>query len=160
MKQPVQYLQYYYKTIALLLLMMAGTAVKAQKKESNHPDTLADKLSNSLSVNKEKAKSIQAAMNYHHDEIFRLMNDSTLKPEAKRERLKKLMEDRRQKMNAAMSPAEKDKLKQYQMNRLKKEAERQASLEQQHEAEMNRISHKRILKPTKGDTIKTTKKAQ
>lgn len=150
----------HYKLLVLLLLL-AATTVKAQKKDSNHPDTLADKLAKNMGVNRDKAKNIQAAMNYHHDEINRLMNDSTLKPEARREKLKKLMEDRRQKMNAAMGPTEKEKLKQQQANGVKKEAARQALLEQQHEAEINRISHKRMQIPAKGDTIKTTiKKAQ
>ena len=115
-----QWIQSKYKMLLLLLLLLtAGTALKAQTKVADDADTVTNNLSKRLSVSKEKARQIKDALNYHQDDIARIMQDSTLAPDEKDRQLKLMLADRRRKVDSVLMPARKERLRQLQTDTLK-----------------------------------------
>jgi len=115
-----QWIRSKYKTMPLLLLLLVtGTALKAQSKQADDADTVTTNLSKHLSVGKEKARQIKDALYYHQDDITRIMQDSTLAPNEKDRQLKLMLADRRRKVDSVLMPARKERLRQLQTDTLK-----------------------------------------
>jgi hypothetical protein len=139
---------------AFLLMVILSTIstypVKAQDKQDKNAAAAADsgtnKLSKRLSIDKEKAGKIQAAYNFHRDDITLVMKNNTLNPAQKQAQLKRLLAQRRQQIDSLVTPAQKALLKQDQADILAKEDNRRRQVEQRHEQEINRVPHKRTMR--------------
>lgn len=153
MKQLFKHTYQYFLVLGILLTTNAS--LKAQ---STAVDTTSDKLAKTLSINKEKAKQIQSALNYRHEEITNVMKDPNIKPADKQKQLKRLFADRKHKIDSTMTPALKQKLNELRADDIKKENDRRAAFEKKHEQDMEKTPHKRTLKTPQIDT--TQKKAK
>lgn len=103
----------------LLLLLISGTALKAQTKDANDADSVVNNLIKRLSVSKKKAGEIKDALNYHQQEMARIMQDSTLAPDEKDKQLKWMRAERRRIVDSVLMPARKERLRQLQTDTLK-----------------------------------------
>ncbi|MDB5131501.1 MAG: hypothetical protein JWR02_1250 [Mucilaginibacter sp.] len=150
-----------YKYGMVIVMLTISIQLKAQNKpDQNIPDSVTQKLAERLGVSNEKAKQVQAAYGYKHDEIDRLMKDQARKPADKQRVLKRLMAERRQKIDSVLTVPQKETLKQSQGDLIQRETDRRNKLMQQHETEVNRIPHQQVLKSNNADSTGKKVKTQ
>jgi hypothetical protein len=119
-----------------LLLCFCSMAQAQTTSDSN-----IAKLAAILSVSTEKAQQIQAAYNYRHLEISKLMKDKSISPKDKQKQLKQLLAERRQKLNAVVSPAEKEALSNSDTALTAHLQAKAAAVKQRHQQQLNRMPH-------------------
>lgn len=156
MKSYNQHIPYYLCIMFLFLIANMANAQSGNNK--NTADSASAKIAKKLSVSPEKAKQIHEAYAYKHDEIVRLMKDSTFKGPGKMRLLKKLEVERKHKIDSTVTPAQKATMLADQGDLYKKQMQRREQLIKSHEEEMSRIPHKRTVKATSADTIKNKPK--
>jgi len=144
----------------MLLFLIASTAHAQNGTSKNTADSTSAKIAKKLSVSPEKAKQIQAAYNYNHDAIIRLMKDTTFKGVGKMRLLKKLQAERKHKIDSAVTPEQQAAMIADQGSLHKKQMEIRAQMIKRHEDEMNRIPHKRTVKTVAADTTKNKPKTK
>ena len=119
------------KKIYILILLSALFTLRAsaQKSESKEPHKL---MASQMGISEERAKDLLAAMNFNRAEIQRTLRDTTLKGQAKQQKLRELSQQQQAMVRARLSPAERGKLSQV-MAPLREEAEkRRKAAEEEH----------------------------
>jgi hypothetical protein len=103
----------FYSGFLLCIMLVASSAVaqKGQPKPTVKNDTASMRLSGQIGVSAEKAKRIREAFNYKKEEIQQLLRDTTIKPLVKQEKLRKLMQERRQYISTVVDKKLLDTLK-------------------------------------------------
>jgi len=96
------------KNIVLLLLLVAATTIKAQNRKP--ADTTGTILAQKLNIPAERAKNILAALNYHYDELVKIMQDKNIPPDKKQPMLSKLVAERSRFINSVTTAEERQKL--------------------------------------------------
>ncbi len=109
----------FYTGFLLCIILTASSAVaqKGQAKPTVKNDTASMPLSGQIGVSAEKAKRIREAFNYKKDEIQQLLRDTVIKPLVKQEKLRKLMQERRQYLSTVVDKKLLDTLKAVYKNR-------------------------------------------
>ena len=82
------------------------------------------------------------------------MMDTSMKLARRQQLIKQLLAERRQQIDAVLTPALKDTLKRKQDIERKKSGDRIQEFSQQHLAQLNKVPHKRRIGISKTDSIK------
>lgn len=136
-----------------LALCLCNSILKAQDNQpASTPDGSAiNQLAARLSVSKEKAVQIRQAFNARHENIDQLAKDTAMNAKQKQQLLKSLLAQRKQMISMAISPAEKEQLKQIAAN---KQQTKQQAIQQRHQQQLARMPHQQsqtipmdVLKP-------------
>jgi hypothetical protein len=100
------------------------------------PDSRVTKLENGLSVSPEKAMQIKAAYNDHHQDISVLLKNQTMSAKDKARQLKQLKDERQQRINAVISPAQRLQLYQSDTTLISRVKAQTAAIKQRHEQQL------------------------
>ena len=133
--------------------MMNAAELKAQKSDKTADANVTERIAKDFGVSKERAEELRSAMHLNNKEIETLVQDKTMQPAVKRDKLRKLVEARQQRLDAMMTVAEKAKMQQLTLLR-KAEAEGRHKEElKRHEKEMKRVPHKSTPKSDSGKPV-------
>ncbi|QKJ32455.1 hypothetical protein HQ865_22715 [Mucilaginibacter mali] len=144
----------YKITAAICLMLSCLTAAAQQGQQKNIKDTSSAKLAAAMSVSKGRAEQIRAALNYKHDEVRRLMRDSSMSVSEKRLRLQHLVMERQRRVDSLITPAEKTKFKQAIGDLSPKQKAHLAEVAKRQETQLNRVPHRQAIKASAKDSVK------
>jgi len=91
------------KTLLILLTLFLSLSNKAQEPRKPSKEERVNNLSRTLSVDKQKAEEIAAALDYNVEQIRATARDTSLKPQARQELMRKLHEERQAKITATLT---------------------------------------------------------
>lgn len=153
MNKQTHYINMKYMVV-ILSFCLCSKVTKAQDNQSagSISDSSAiNQLAARLSISKEKTAQIRQAFNARRENIDQLAKDTAMNAKQKQQQLKSLLAQRKQIISMAISPAEKEQLKQINATA---QQNRQQTIQQRHQQQLARMSHQQsqtipmdVLKP-------------
>lgn len=108
-------------------------------------DSSTIKMAAQLSISRNEAKQIQAAYNYRHPEIDRLVKEGTMNPKERVRQLRQLLSERRSQLDVAVPTAKKEQLKSIQAATHAEIQAKLDSIKQRHIQQVGRMPHTQSL---------------
>src|SRR3954469_24961321 len=99
--------------LLVILLCAIGTVQAQQKKDTLHPATAGKKIKmkKELALDKKQAAEIKTSKKEYKDQKAKLDADTKLSPAEKKQKIKALKQEKKQKQDAVLTPEQREKLK-------------------------------------------------